>query len=371
MEPRTLVIRSAADRALAHSRHGLWPVLLLALLLVALAMTLSRAALAAERHSISGDRIAIYNLAGTIEVTAGSGPDVIVELSRGGRDGARLRVETGSIRGRSTLRVIYPGGHVVYPRAQGGSSRIGVNSDGTFGDRGSGWLSHPVTVSSAGGGTEAWADLRILVPAGRTLEVRLGVGEMTAQGLECSLLLDSHSGPVHAHRIRGPLSVDTGSGSVDVGDIEGDLSVDTGSGGVGMENVRGQHVSIDTGSGEVEGRGVKAQELKVDTGSGHVSLEDVRAPRVHVDTGSGGVLLGLAEDVEDVLIDTGSGGVTMRVPEALGAELDVDAGSGGVDSEIPLNSIHRDDGELRGRIGDGRGRILIDTGSGGVKLIKG
>jgi DUF4097 and DUF4098 domain-containing protein YvlB len=326
---------------------------------------------AAERYSVPGDRIAIYDLAGAIEVASGSGPVIVVELTRGGRDAGKLRVETGPIGGRSTLRVIYPDAHVVYPRGHWGGSRIRVRSDGTFGGKDLGWGSRQVTVSSGGFGMQAWADLRILVPPGRSVEVRLGVGETMAHDLKGEFLLSSQSGAIHIRGAKGSLIADTGSGAVDASDVEGNLSVDTGSGGVEIANVRGDRVSIDTGSGSVEGHGVQTGDLHVDTGSGHVSLVAVRAPRVHVDTGSGGVMLGLMDDVDDVLVDTGSGGVTLRVPATLGAEVNVDSGSGGIDSAVPLILLHRDHGELRGRIGDGRGRIVIDTGSGGVKLEQG
>src|SRR5207249_2960957 len=66
------------------------------------------------RHTISGDDIAIYNLAGVMRVEGGSGPGVAVELTRGGRDAGKLRVETGPVRGRETLRVIYPDDAIVY-----------------------------------------------------------------------------------------------------------------------------------------------------------------------------------------------------------------------------------------------------------------
>src|SRR5690348_10211730 len=69
----------------------------------------------AERHHIGGDRVAIYNLAGKVRVEGGSGSDVIVEVTRGGRDGDQLRVEQGSIRGRETLRILYPSDRIVYP----------------------------------------------------------------------------------------------------------------------------------------------------------------------------------------------------------------------------------------------------------------
>src|SRR3569833_2721408 len=88
-----------------------------------------------ERHTLSGDRIAVYNLAGKLRVQGGSGSQVIVDVTRAGRDASQLRVAQGDIRGSETLRVIYPSDQIVYPQL-GYRSRtlMRVNSDGTFND---------------------------------------------------------------------------------------------------------------------------------------------------------------------------------------------------------------------------------------------
>jgi DUF4097 and DUF4098 domain-containing protein YvlB len=380
MKPRVVAVRrDPGERVRSIILTALWLALLALAVAAALTMTplLSLAApapavsaAAAERYTVAGDRFAVYDLAGHVEVVAGTGPDLVVEVRRGGRDAARLRIETGPIEGRGTLRVITPGDRIVYREGRSQTSGIRVRKDGTFGDRDADPFARRVTVSNRGSGTEAWADLRVLVPRGRAIEVRLGVGAVDAADLGGEVVLDTHAGAVRAMGIRGSLRVDTGAGSVDVRDVTGDLSIDTGSGAVSLVDVTGDDVRVDTGSGGVTARRVTARDVLVDTGSGHVTLEEVRAPRVKVDTGSGGVTLGLADDVDNVLVDTGSGGVTLHVPATLGAILEVDTGSGGIDSDVPMQLLHKERGELRARIGDGAGTIRVDTGSGGVRIVR-
>ena len=57
------------------------------------------------------------------------------------------------------------------------------------------------------------------------------------------------------------------------------------------------------------------------------------------------------------------------MPPGLGAEYDVETGSGGIDIDVPHEALHIDRDHVRGRIGDGRGTIRIDTGSGGVRIL--
>ena len=66
--------------------------------------------------------------------------------------------------------------------------------------------------------------------------------------------------------------------------------------------------------------------------------------------------------------DTGSGGVTVRVPRSLGAEVEIDTGSGGINVDVPFDYRRKDRSYVRGTIGDGEGRIYIDTGSGSVRI---
>ena len=183
-------------------------------------------------YSISGNSVAIYNLAGEITVEQGTGADVVVEVTRGGDDAADLRIETGRIGDANTLRVIYPSSRVVASFLRSGQqTKVRVRDNGTFSDRGNDRGSS-VSISSDGNGMEAWAHLTIRVPAGKKLSVYLAVGRIDATNLDGDIRLDTHSASVTATTVRGSLDVDVGSGSVDVSDVTGHLRIDTGSGGV-------------------------------------------------------------------------------------------------------------------------------------------
>jgi len=146
------------------------------LLSVAVALLAIPAYAQTSRQVLKGDSVAIYNLVGELRVEAGSGSDVTVEIQRGGADAAKLDVQSGPLRGRETLRIIYPDDVIVMPEwGRGWNTTLRVRDDGTFGeehgrhDRGD-WFreGHEVRITGRGrDGLEAYADLRVSVPKAR------------------------------------------------------------------------------------------------------------------------------------------------------------------------------------------------------------
>ena len=94
-----------------------------------------------------------------------------------------------------------------------------------------------------------------------------------------------------------------------------------------------------------------ASEGLVDTGSGNANLEF-----------TGGTLDGLS-------IDTGSGDVNITLPPSVDARVSIESGSGNADVQrADAVFERRDDGETVFRLGQGQGRVRIDTGSGDVVI---
>lgn len=331
-----------------------------------------------ERFELRDEHVAVYNLAGEAAIEPGDGAAVVVEIRRGGRDARQLRIEHGPIEDRGTVRVIYPDDDVHYdaPHGWGGfSTDLYVRDDGTFSDRH--WSrdrrerGRRVRISARGGGLDAHADLRVRVPRGRRVALYLGVGVVTVRNVDGALRVDGHATPVTASGTRGELVVDVGSGEVGVTDAEGTVDVDTGSGSVTVRTVRGDVLRVDTGSGGVDVTAVTVRRLDIDTGSGSVRVGDASAESVLIDTGSGSVTAAFSGTADDVEIDTGSGSVTLTLPASFGATVDLETGSGGIDLDFPVRVRRVERDHVVGTIGDGRGRLKVDTGSGRIVVKQG
>ena len=337
-----------------------------------LAFPAAVAAQGVERFELAGDRVAVFNLAGSAVVEAGTSSAVVVEVRRQGGDAGRLDIQQGRIGDDQTLRVVYPNGRIVFRSDDwNGRTELRVRDDGTFGgwgDRGDG--SRRVTIASDGDGLDAHADLRILVPRGRRVSVYLGVGPISASNVDGDLRLDGSSGAVTTQGTSGTLVVDVGSGSVQITRHTGNGSIDTGSGGVEVTGLRGDDLNVDTGSGSVNLSDVVVGTLLVDTGSGDVVGSGVQADVVSVDTGSGSVDFGLLRAPREVTVDTGSGDVTFAIPDGINADVALETGSGSIEMDFTMEVRRWERDEVRGVIGTGGGSIRIETSSGDIHIRK-
>jgi lia operon protein LiaG len=332
----------------------------------ALAIAAPLVAQTPERHTLRGDRVAIYDLVGDVRIVEGTGREVVVEVTRQGSDANQLRIETGERGGVQTLRVIFPFDRVRYSDRHHGhsNSNFRVRDDGTFGE-GSGGRRIELSTRS---GADAAADLVVRVPSGTAVNLNLGAGAVAAEGTRADLDIDVIAADVTLKGTRGNLRVESASGSIEAQDTEGNLDIDTGSGSVELLRVRATDLRVDTGSGEVRCQEVTADRVEIDTGSGAVELGRATAQSIHVDVGSGSVDVAVSKETRDVDVDTGSGSVTLRVPESIGAEVNLETGSGDIDSDVPITIRGQARGELRGQIGDGTARITVSTGSGGIRI---
>jgi lia operon protein LiaG len=139
---------------------------------------------------------------------------------------------------------------------------------------------------------------------------------------------------------------------------------------VAVSDIRGESVSIETGSGDVTASDLRTSQLSIETGSGEIQVADLTAPQVSLETGSGSVTADLSGDLWNVSVETGSGDVTLKVPPTLAAEVDIETSSGNIETDFEVAVTRHARDHLTGRIGDGGGKIAIETGSGGIKLVK-
>ncbi len=139
----------------------------------------------------------------------------------------------------------------------------------------------------------------------------------------------------------------TGSGDIDLSGIRGSAGANTGSGNITIASSTGE-IRASTGSGNIHASGLTGA-LRASTGSGNITAEGKP---------------GSAWDLK-----TGSGNVTAQLSSDAGFEVDAHTGSGGIRTNHPitmLGTFGKD--TLRGTVRGGGPRLVIRTGSGGIRI---
>ncbi len=351
-----------------------------------------------ESYRFDADSLSVSNLIGKVKIGRATGDEFEVDVSVRGEDGTpdNIRLDEATRGSRARLSVEFPVDEerrYVYPefsrRRANLWSRRQSSSDSLLGEILRSMSGRRIRIERSGGGLEAWADVTIGVPEGRSLKVELGAGDIdvsavaadlelriragmaVAADLDGDVKIGVGSGGLAVQDVRGRLVMDTGSGKARLDRFEGTaLVIDTGSGSVAVTEAAADTIAIDTGSGGVTVEGLEAGRLAIDTGSGNVRVESAGADGALIDTGSGAVHLALVRMGDGRFeIDTGSGGIVMLVPADLSARFDIDIGSGGIDVDVPISkTLHKSRGEMRFIAGDGDANVILDTGSGSVRV---
>jgi hypothetical protein len=203
---------------------------------------------------------------------------------------------------------------------------------------------------------DAEVDFTIAVPAGASVSVRSGSGDVTVTG------------------VRGELRAETVGGGITATSVGQVRLLRTLSGAVSLENADSSDVTVSTLGGAVNIRQLKARSADVRTVGGDLIITDSDAERVIAQSLNGRVeLAGRLARTGRYSLQSQSGEVRLR-PAGDDFELEAATVNGTVRSDYPVTIDDRRDltraaarGRGAGRAGRGNARILRGlSGSGGA-----
>jgi DUF4097 and DUF4098 domain-containing protein YvlB len=205
---------------------------------------------------------------------------------------------------------------------------------------------------SHGNGTSAHLALKI--PRRGDLEVETVSAEITVEDVD---------GEIAAHSV---------SGSVDVGGRPREVEVETVSGNVEIAAEAAEN-AVESVSGRVKIRGA-ARRLEVESVSGRVEVTGENLLRAEIENVSGTVDVDVSLAAGgDLDVSSHSGSVELRLPASTSARFEVSTFSGRIDNELgpPARKVSRytSQKELEFTLGNGDGRVQLESFSGNVKLM--
>jgi hypothetical protein len=232
----------------------------------------------------------------------------------------------------------------------------------------------------------AWVDYAIEVP--RRLDVRIATtsgearihsvdglarvhatsGDIEVRDIGGGVEVELTSGTVEARDIRGDMKLVASSGSADVDGIDGSVEVTATSGSLALYRVGG-NTTVTLVSGDLTVRGCLGDVVFV-TQSGDAEIHDVEGS-ISAMTSSGDldvVIVPVGEKEFNLSSSSGDIDVRYRAPDNYGFKLNVNTNSGSIEGDMAIKVDKITRRQLRGIVGSGKSRVVIETASGDVKI---
>jgi hypothetical protein len=247
---------------------------------------------------------------------------------------------------------------------------------------------HSIWSMVKGGKLKASIDFTVEVPYEFSVETSTTSGDVQVTNIAGDASISATSGDVLLRDIGGGSVIELTSGDIDAGDVGGDLRIAASSGDTEIKRVKGV-VAVQATSGNVYAYEVGGNamvnlitgDLKIkgclgdvnfSTAAGNAEIADVLGG-VNATSSSGDlhvVIVPVGE--KEFYLNTASGNIALHYVTVTdyGFLLNVNTCTGSIkgDLDIELDKITRR--TLKGVVGSGRSRVIIETASGDVSIVE-
>jgi len=208
-----------------------------------------------------------------------------------------------------------------------------------------------------------------------------------------NITVKSSSGSITAEIIKGPAQLTTSYGSIACTDMsDGDIKLKTNSGKIKLSNVSFGDCDAHTSYGSIVSDELKGESIKLHSGSGGISVKESSANTINLSTsygritcrqittnnitaksGSGNLDIACSDSTPDEIVAdlvTSYGSIDFAAPQDFTGQVDLSTSYGSIKTNRPITingEISKK--KLKGTIGEGNGKLHMQTSSGSINLI--
>lgn len=207
-----------------------------------------------------------------------------------------------------------------------------------------------------------------------------------------SITLKSGNGGIAAKNLRGSVTAESAYGAIICEDFaDGDLKLKSGNGRILIDkasfgvcearssygtiagkDLSGDSITLGSGNGSVEAENVQTKSLNLSSDYGVIRATRITTSSLSAVSGNGSVDIDCSRSSPidfNARAKSSYGSVEFAAPPAFSGEVDLRTGYGRVRTTLPVTVKGEITGNrVTGRIGDGDGKIHLESGSGSVEL---
>ena len=207
-----------------------------------------------------------------------------------------------------------------------------------------------------------------------------------------NIVAGSSSGSITAEDIKGPTQLNTSYGPISCRDMsEGDIRLKSSSGTIKLTNasfgechahtsygsvvceqLAGDSIKLHSGSGSVKVTTAGADATDISTSYGRITCRKLTTADLIAKSGSGDIDIICSGSPANMVAElvTSYGSIRFTAPSGFGGQVDLSTSYGSVKTEHPITiSGTVSKKKLQGTIGQGEGKLHLQTGSGSISLI--
>jgi DUF4097 and DUF4098 domain-containing protein YvlB len=207
-----------------------------------------------------------------------------------------------------------------------------------------------------------------------------------------NITVKSSSGSITAEIIKGPAQLTTSYGSITCTDMsDGDLKLKTSSGKIRLSNasfsdcnahtsygsivsdeLKGKSIKLHSGSGSINVTESSADTTNLSTSYGRITCRQITTKEITAKSGSGNIDIACSDSTPDEIIAelvTSYGSIDLTAPQNFTGQVDLSTSYGSIRTSRPITiSGEISKKELKGTIGEGNGKLYMQTNSGSINL---
>jgi len=232
------------------------------------------------------------------------------------------------------------------------------------------------------------ADIKIITEINnKTLIVKL---QRTSKiPLYEDVVLDIYIPKEHANNLSINTSSSSGCISTDSLDVL-HFTFNTRSGIIKAETLIADKISIDTASGNIDINNIDANQLEIKGKSSAINIDECIAKQSEIETSTGGINLNNSDGIlgvktgkgkvsvaykefedREVNIESSSGNVTLELPSSAEFLIKAKTSTGKIQSDFQINENgSTDKKKIDGEVGTKNNKVILQTSSGSIKILK-
>ncbi len=209
---------------------------------------------------------------------------------------------------------------------------------------------------------------------GKSIRLHSNNGSITMANLRGSTTAQTSYGAIACEDFAdGDLKLHSGNGRIEVSDAKfGLCEAESSYGAIAANRLEGDSINLDSGNGSVELGEARAKRLDVSSSYGRIRATGIAAQDVKAISGHGTVSVACAPDAPANLnaqAKSSYGSVEFTAPAGFAGEVSLSTGFGSVQTTLPVTvSGELNRSRVSGKVGDGAGKIHIESSNGSVEL---